>query len=511
MFKITQWFGENPQYYGQFGLPGHEGIDLVAPHGQDIFAVLGGTVYQVELNPNASNYGIHARVQHSGGIKTIYAHLAAANVVVNQQVQSGHKLGDADNTGNSSGSHLHFSEKEDGVIYTDESGQEWPNNFRDPWIHLEQVYSDWLNNNSVVGYVQASGLVLNKQQLYGRVVGTLNIRSQANSSSTLLGQVTTHTVVKITGAAMNGYYPVKTPIDIPVSGGGSSNPAIGLHLRADPNEPKSGEWSEATTVKNSSSPDAIKFLHAHPASAFRQAGTIFGANAKYIIRLFQTGWERQITPNNFYDWTQHEAANRIAILKNEYGVSPSNIWMEVHNEPNLIVESGNNWQNGSQFTTWANSTMALFRANSAFNGVKWVYPGLSPGGYIAGVRRDSTGFLNESVQVGLGQFDYIGCHAYWSNPFPMQQAIDHVAFTRNKTNKPLVLTEVSRNDRPAVVSAGQYGKEYAQFINNMKTQNNILAILFFVGSASDSYFEPETWVTENNLVKGIGTALVNNL
>lgn len=507
MFRISQWFGENPEYYNQFGLPGHEGLDLPLPNGNKVYAVKSGVVFVVSTN--TGNYGIHVRIQHEDGYQTIYAHLQSTNVEVGQIVNTGDIIGLSNNTGNSSGSHLHFAEKQQNVVYTDENGIEWPFNFRDSWQHLKHLYQEWLDQNSIIGYLYAPSLVLNMQGDYARCTGTLNIRQSPNSTSQLLGKTTYGTVVKILSEPTNGYYQVQTPIDIPNTSQ-NSNPFVGLHLRADPNDAKSSEWIEVDRLKVL--PRGIKLLHAHPQNNFRQAVQKLGVNAKYVIRIFQSWGDRNITPQQFYDWNKDELANRIGILKNEYAVNASNIWVEVHNEPNLNIEGLTySWQNGTQFTQWANQTLALFKANSAFNGVKWVYPGLSPGGTIAGVRYDSTAFLTESVNVGLNGFDYIGCHAYWSQNYPMTSALDHIRNTQQIVNKPIVITEASINDRPAVLTPSQYGQQYAQFVNLLKLQSNVLGITFFVASASDNVFSSECWVNEGNQIKGIGQALVNSI
>lgn len=129
--KINQAFGANPQNYEQFGLPGHEGIDFYAPHGTPILAVADGQVYRVESTDN-SNYGLQVRVNHGDGHKTVYAHLNNVDVTVGQFVTGGQKLGNADNTGNSFGSHLHLTYKREGLTYTDAKGNVWPSNIFDP-------------------------------------------------------------------------------------------------------------------------------------------------------------------------------------------------------------------------------------------------------------------------------------------------------------------------------------------------------------------------------------------
>jgi len=125
--KITQHFAANPQNYAQFGLPGHEGVDIRAPSGSKIFCVAPGEVFRVEEDPEGHNYGIHVRVLHEDGYKTIYAHLEEAMVKEGQKVQSGTVLGLADNTGNSFGSHLHLTLKKTGAKF-----EEWPYNIIDP-------------------------------------------------------------------------------------------------------------------------------------------------------------------------------------------------------------------------------------------------------------------------------------------------------------------------------------------------------------------------------------------
>lgn len=108
---ITQVFGNNPDYYGQWGLPGHEGIDFKALHGTLIFACADGLVYRVEGDPASNNYGIHVRIKHRDGFSTVYAHLMMPTVAQGDVVVAGQVIGLADNTGNSHGDHLHLTLK----------------------------------------------------------------------------------------------------------------------------------------------------------------------------------------------------------------------------------------------------------------------------------------------------------------------------------------------------------------------------------------------------------------
>jgi hypothetical protein len=138
---ITQHFGVNPIYYAQFGLPGHEGIDIKAAVGGKIFCVAPGEVYRVHENAGGHNYGVHVRVAHQDGFSTIYGHLQKALVNQGQIVEAGTVLGTADSTGNSFGTHLHLSLKKKNSDAGDEADQH-PNIWARPKKTV-QIVSSW--------------------------------------------------------------------------------------------------------------------------------------------------------------------------------------------------------------------------------------------------------------------------------------------------------------------------------------------------------------------------------
>ncbi|MBI4142606.1 peptidoglycan DD-metalloendopeptidase family protein [Candidatus Uhrbacteria bacterium] len=94
----------------------HFATDYGTPTSSDIFAALGGEVIRVKdgLRPgqlvNDYQYGNHVRILHNNGYETRYAHLLSGTIVVHegQRVEAGDLLGKSDNTGKSSGPHLHF-------------------------------------------------------------------------------------------------------------------------------------------------------------------------------------------------------------------------------------------------------------------------------------------------------------------------------------------------------------------------------------------------------------------
>lgn len=114
--RITQAFGAHPEWYAVWGLAGHEGADLPAGTGDNIYAAHAGIVSVVDTPPEPIDkkqkpYGNHVRVKHAVDGKhytTVYAHLSRVSVKVGDAVTAGQMIGKAGSTGNSTGPHLHF-------------------------------------------------------------------------------------------------------------------------------------------------------------------------------------------------------------------------------------------------------------------------------------------------------------------------------------------------------------------------------------------------------------------
>ena len=121
--RVTQWYGENPDYYRQFGVAGHNGIDFSLVTATPLKSVAAGRVTRVQRI--STGYGWNVTVNHGWG-QTIYAHMSVIDVVEQFDVAAGQVLGLSGNTGNSTGPHLHFGMR----IY----GQQMPamNDWIDP-------------------------------------------------------------------------------------------------------------------------------------------------------------------------------------------------------------------------------------------------------------------------------------------------------------------------------------------------------------------------------------------
>jgi murein DD-endopeptidase MepM/ murein hydrolase activator NlpD len=90
----------------------HEGIDIAASTGTPIWAAAAGTVIHAGW---LGGYGNLVVVDHGNGLATAYAHASAILVAVGQQVAQGETVSLVGSTGNSSGPHLHFEVRVNGV------------------------------------------------------------------------------------------------------------------------------------------------------------------------------------------------------------------------------------------------------------------------------------------------------------------------------------------------------------------------------------------------------------
>lgn len=90
----------------------HTGIDIPAPSGTPIKAAKSGVVTTSTYN---SSYGNYVVVSHSDGTSTLYAHMVRRGVSKGQTVSQGEVVGYVGTTGSSTGNHLHFEIRVNGV------------------------------------------------------------------------------------------------------------------------------------------------------------------------------------------------------------------------------------------------------------------------------------------------------------------------------------------------------------------------------------------------------------
>lgn len=101
---VTQEFGHN----------GHPGIDIAAAYGTPIVAAGTGVVIYASWE---SGYGNYTCINHGGGISTCYGHQSFIAVSVGQTVVRGQYIGNEGSTGYSTGPHVHFEVRVNGVVH----------------------------------------------------------------------------------------------------------------------------------------------------------------------------------------------------------------------------------------------------------------------------------------------------------------------------------------------------------------------------------------------------------
>lgn len=90
----------------------HKAVDWGVPSGTSVVASCGGTVTHAGW---MSSYGYCVFINHPDGRQTRYAHLSRVLVSKGQTVSQGQKIGLSGNTGVSTGPHLHFEMRINGV------------------------------------------------------------------------------------------------------------------------------------------------------------------------------------------------------------------------------------------------------------------------------------------------------------------------------------------------------------------------------------------------------------
>lgn len=127
--RVTQLFADRPEVYKVFsydGVPlrGHNGVDFGTPNGTKLLATDDGEVVQVGYE--AKGFGNFVKLSHVWG-ESVYAHMEKVSVKEGDKVARGDALGLSDNTGNSSGPHLHFGVR----IFPNKRGDGW-GGYHDP-------------------------------------------------------------------------------------------------------------------------------------------------------------------------------------------------------------------------------------------------------------------------------------------------------------------------------------------------------------------------------------------
>jgi len=90
----------------------HEGLDIASRTGTPVYATADGIVSSIRTEPG---YGKVVTIDHGYGYRTVYGHNSKYHVKVGQRVRRGDLIASVGNTGRSTGSHVHYEVRLNGV------------------------------------------------------------------------------------------------------------------------------------------------------------------------------------------------------------------------------------------------------------------------------------------------------------------------------------------------------------------------------------------------------------
>ena len=350
------------------------------------------------------------------------------------------------------------------------------------------------DHDTTPGWAFTNGLIVTGDKAKVARHGS-NLRDAPRRDAKKLGFVPPGTTVTVTGPARGEYTPVRVRDDLlkpPIEDDVVKDPdsqimgraRIGLHASADPGI-REAEHKEFAELR----PGMIKILSFHSAEEVRRLAEAH-PDAHFIVRAFLSFGGRNISPGNFLDDTIGDVRRTLEQLQGRQVV------VELHNEPNVAEEGlGSSWSDGATFSVWWRELLKRYR--QALPGARFIYPGLSPGTTVTGVKIDHIQFL-ETSRAAVEAADGIGAHVYWSDVFSMRQALGQIDdFISRFRSRSIWITEASRKGRglPSV----QLAQEYLRFWRELQTRPVVQGVTYFVASASNPNFANEVWVG-----KGIG-------
>ncbi len=105
--------GTISSYYGERWDSFHWGLDIAADHGDAVIAAAAGKVIESGWKNDA--YGYAVMIDHGNNCQTLYGHCSSLVAEVGDQVEAGELIAYIGSTGNSTGSHVHFEIRLNGV------------------------------------------------------------------------------------------------------------------------------------------------------------------------------------------------------------------------------------------------------------------------------------------------------------------------------------------------------------------------------------------------------------
>lgn len=330
-----------------------------------------------------------------------------------------------------------------------------------------------------------------KNQVVGRSQPLGLVGSSGNSSGPHV-----HFTLQVPGHGLPGYvvpdvvnplgHMTLTPIvygDFPVG--------VGLHASADP-AISAEEVAMTATVR----PDILKVMSLHDPDAIRQLATQH-PSASWVVRAYLSFKDRPaVTPEQFYNDTIADVRRTLEAIG-----AGRDVVVELHNEPNLVDEGlGVSWANGAGFKNWYGQLLTRYR--QGLPGARFIFPGLSPGGDVPGVRQGHESFINQCRDAVLAS-DGLGVHLYWAHNYPMALALEVLDGYRGRFPAQAIwVTEASNNK--INTPAEQKAQQYLLFWQALRQRPLVRGVTFFVASASNPAWG---WGTGGSGEVWLGTAI----
>ncbi len=110
--SVSSGFGYRKDPMGGRNRDYNDAIDIRCPTGTDVVATGGGIVTTSRWS---GSYGYFIVIDHGFGMQTAYAHNSKLLVKVGDKVDRGDVIAKSGNTGNSTGPHIHYEVRENGV------------------------------------------------------------------------------------------------------------------------------------------------------------------------------------------------------------------------------------------------------------------------------------------------------------------------------------------------------------------------------------------------------------
>jgi murein DD-endopeptidase MepM/ murein hydrolase activator NlpD len=105
-------YGYRPNPFGGRGSEFHKGIDWKGNVGDTVRCTGDGEIVNADWD---KGYGKCVTIKHTNGIECLYGHLSEFNVTSGQKVKAGDVIGFIGSTGRSTGPHLHYEIRVNGI------------------------------------------------------------------------------------------------------------------------------------------------------------------------------------------------------------------------------------------------------------------------------------------------------------------------------------------------------------------------------------------------------------